>query len=271
MPALLSRHFPLPELSTVVAPSGGVQRSALTRERGSGHRTTKPTHNEWVTPPRGRSHSHLNCGPFRFLLLLSIAAPSFGGVKTTMGCKQYNRMLGLSRAYPYILYLSLNKWDAVSPATFPQAGLSRLKLTRREKQNQSGGHDCKLCHPSLAWLRWRGRLSPGRSLRSLSRQYLGPRLHVRNRKPSPIEQRQLLHGETHGNIDILENSPGRDAIRAVGGLHQIITGLTAMFTPERVAKLQRNGELFGSDEKPRPIDLPSALCIRHLCHPWGER
>ena len=29
-----------------------------------------------------------------------------------MGCKQYARMLGLSRGYPYILYLSLSKWDA---------------------------------------------------------------------------------------------------------------------------------------------------------------
>jgi len=29
-----------------------------------------------------------------------------------MGCKQYNRMLGLSRGYPHILYLGLNKWDA---------------------------------------------------------------------------------------------------------------------------------------------------------------
>jgi hypothetical protein len=29
-----------------------------------------------------------------------------------MGCKQYARMLGLSRGYPYILYLSLSKRDA---------------------------------------------------------------------------------------------------------------------------------------------------------------
>ncbi len=34
-----------------------------------------------------------------------------------MGCKQYARMLGLSRGYPYILYLSLSKWDA---APFPE-------------------------------------------------------------------------------------------------------------------------------------------------------
>jgi len=29
-----------------------------------------------------------------------------------MGCKQYARMLGLSRGYPYILYLTLSKWDS---------------------------------------------------------------------------------------------------------------------------------------------------------------
>ena len=33
-----------------------------------------------------------------------------------MGCKQYARMLGLSRGYPYILYLSLSKWDAAPMA-----------------------------------------------------------------------------------------------------------------------------------------------------------
>ena len=29
-----------------------------------------------------------------------------------MGCKQYARMLGLSREYPYILYTGLGKWDS---------------------------------------------------------------------------------------------------------------------------------------------------------------
>jgi hypothetical protein len=34
-----------------------------------------------------------------------------------MGCKQYLCMLGLSRGYPYILYLSLNAWDACLEAS----------------------------------------------------------------------------------------------------------------------------------------------------------
>jgi hypothetical protein len=34
-----------------------------------------------------------------------------------MGCKQYARMLGLSRAYPYILYLTRSKWDSSSGAS----------------------------------------------------------------------------------------------------------------------------------------------------------
>lgn len=39
-----------------------------------------------------------------------------------MGCKQYARMLGLSRGYPHILYLSLIKWDAApSPPLFHKA------------------------------------------------------------------------------------------------------------------------------------------------------
>ena len=39
-----------------------------------------------------------------------------------MGCKQYARMLGLSRGYPHILYLDLNKWDATPcPGFFHKA------------------------------------------------------------------------------------------------------------------------------------------------------
>ena len=45
-----------------------------------------------------------------------------GVVRSLMGCKQYARMLGLSRGYPHILYLSLSKWDAApSPKLFHRA------------------------------------------------------------------------------------------------------------------------------------------------------
>src|SRR5882724_9245230 len=60
------------------------------------------------------THGHLNqsAGP-----LFSYSCPAsrrlrFGVVQSLMGCKHYARMLGLSRGYPYILYLSLSKWDA---------------------------------------------------------------------------------------------------------------------------------------------------------------
>ena len=44
-----------------------------------------------------------------------------------MGCKQYARMLGLSRGYPHILYPSLNKWDAAPlRALSTQDGLTFL-------------------------------------------------------------------------------------------------------------------------------------------------
>ena len=114
MPALFSRHFPQPDLSTVVAPSGGVQQTAITQNEGTATAPTNP-------PKNGLPSYYLAGSPevtstssrsFVFLLLPSIAAPSFRGVQSLMGCKQYARMLGLSRGYPYILYLSLGKWDA---------------------------------------------------------------------------------------------------------------------------------------------------------------
>jgi hypothetical protein len=50
-----------------------------------------------------------------------------------MGCKQYARMLGLSRGYPHILYLDLNKWDA-APA---------LKLsTGNRREHARDARDC---------------------------------------------------------------------------------------------------------------------------------
>ena len=114
MRALSSRLFPQPSWSNVVAPSGGVQRTALTRNEGAA--TAPQTH-----PRTGgtihcqgdtRVTSNLSIDP-----LLSYTYPiwprfPYGGVKGLMGCKQYARILGLSRGYPYILYLSLSKWDA---------------------------------------------------------------------------------------------------------------------------------------------------------------
>ena len=50
------------------------------------------------------------------LCFLALAMPChtfvLEALKGSMGCKHYARMLGLSRGYPYILYLSLSKWDA---------------------------------------------------------------------------------------------------------------------------------------------------------------
>ena len=62
-----------------------------------------------------------------------------------MGCKQYARMLGLSRGYPYILYLSLGKWDAApSPWFFHRD-------TFQECHGQKSGGTMELCHLHLQW------------------------------------------------------------------------------------------------------------------------
>jgi hypothetical protein len=43
-----------------------------------------------------------------------------------------------------------------------------------------------------------------------------------------------------------------------------------MFTSERIPELHGTGELPGSDEKSRPIDLPFALYFPHFIPPLGE-
>jgi len=83
-----------------------------------------------------------------------------------MGCKQYARMLGLSRGYPYILYLSLSKWDAApSPPFFHKAVFpSKSQVARWIRATP----DLPLFE-FFRGLPGRGPKFPGRS-----RQHLGP-------------------------------------------------------------------------------------------------
>jgi hypothetical protein len=81
-----------------------------------------------------------------------------------MGCKQYARILGLSRGYPYILYLSLSKWDATLSVPFFHKVTFFL---------EKPGGTVQLCHPRFAIVRiFRG--LPGRGLKfpGRSRQHL---------------------------------------------------------------------------------------------------
>jgi hypothetical protein len=43
-----------------------------------------------------------------------------------------------------------------------------------------------------------------------------------------------------------------------------------MFTPERIPELQGTGELPGSNQKSRPIDLPFVSYFPHFIPPLGE-
>ncbi len=147
MPALTARHFPQPDLSTVVAPSGGVQRPQSHNNEGT------------ATAPATRSRTG---GVFHYLAgrpevtststdpLFSYPYPApkcphFGGSQSLMGCKQYARMLGLSRGYPYILYLDLSKWDAA-----PSPGLFHRGIFREFHRQKARRHD-RLSHPDLPW------------------------------------------------------------------------------------------------------------------------
>src|SRR5258708_7897677 len=64
-----------------------------------------------------------------------------------MGCKQYNRILGLSRGYPYILYLDLNKWDAPLPEFFHNGSV----LRDSEKQPEKNPDDSTGSRPTPDW------------------------------------------------------------------------------------------------------------------------
>jgi hypothetical protein len=124
--ALLERRFPQPDLSTVVAPSGGVQRTTLQRTRERPPHYNPPKNGLYLESFAKLAPGHLNLSADPVFSYSCLALPRlhFEGVQSLMGCKQYARMLGLSRGYPYILYLSLSKWDAgPSPKFFHRATL----------------------------------------------------------------------------------------------------------------------------------------------------
>src|SRR4029077_9480787 len=87
---LFLRHFPQLDLSTVVAPSGGVQRTQSTRERPPHISPPKgrvsPIEQAGRRSPRTRRHPVFSCTCHASPRLHS------GGVRSTMGCKQYNCM-----------------------------------------------------------------------------------------------------------------------------------------------------------------------------------
>jgi hypothetical protein len=129
LPVLDSRHFPQLDLSTVVAPSGGVPRTALKNE-GAATALCNPAQN-------GTAPSHLrpDANPLFSCTCHSSLWPRLDEGESSMGCKQYARMLGLSRGYPHILYLSLNKWDAASCLRFSTRRVFSLTLAARPEPN----------------------------------------------------------------------------------------------------------------------------------------
>lgn len=110
-----ARHFPQLQLSTDVAS----REEARPAELGNGHRT------HYLPPKASGIHTVASANPLKLLGLttgwesghLGLRPARFRSFKTThfplrewliakaMGWKQYSRMLGLSRGYPYILYL----------------------------------------------------------------------------------------------------------------------------------------------------------------------
>jgi len=235
---LFLRHFPQLDLSTVVAPSGGVQRTQSTRER--------PPH---ISPPKGRvsPSNRLVAGHLErvatlcFLALaphrhacIPEASEALWDANSTTVC------WGCQGGIPIYCIPVLTSGMLAPTLAFPQTPIpgnhSRLLKTAKNDKRKKGErknqkwHDCDPCHPNLPGFRSCGRSSSCRHL-STSRT---PALQIRNRKVAPAKRGQLLNHGTHGYVDVLKNFPRRDPLRPVGGLNQIVASLTAMLSPERI-------------------------------------
>ncbi len=104
-----------------------------------------------------------------------------------MGCKQYARMLGLSRGYPHILYLSLNKWDA---APCPRFSTRSAKI----------GGTMLPCHRDCL----------GRSRRISSRD-MSDASDLKWKNFASASWGHFSNCGTHSYVDILENFTGRNS------------------------------------------------------------
>ena len=261
-----SRHFPQLDLSTVVAPSGGVQQTAL-QERGSGHRTSKPAQERgplfiWQDgarspQPERRSFVFLHLPGIRHAFVSEALKPLWDANSTPVcwGCQE-----GIPI---YCISVLASGMLPSLPAFFHKANFAKIQVAHSSRATS----DLPLFEFSVACqvaVQNSGPLTPA--------SRLVPRCGASDPKwkISPVQQGPLLNGGTHGYVDILENFTRRDSLRAVGGFHKIVASLTAMFTTERIPELQRTGELLGSNQKSRPIDLPFAFYFPHFVPPLGE-
>lgn len=59
-----------------------------------------------------------------------------------------------------------------------------------------------------------------------------------------------------GDVDVLEDLPGRDAQHTVGGFDEVVALAAGVLTAESVGEGEAGGELFGCDQKASAIGNP---------------
>jgi len=78
-------------------------------------------------------------------------------------------------------------------------------------------------------------------------------------------------GRAHGDVYVFKNQAWRDAPAAVGGLNQIVAGLSAMLAAECVDEEKGLGKLPGFDQETSAIDFPCSRRFSHVHLPFGGR
>lgn len=161
--------------------------------------------------------------------------------KTAMGCLTYSRQLCLSREYIYILWLE----SAIST----RFGKIRLLALVASQNSQD------LATPGGSGLAF------GRGLRSEYARSPGLR-----EAPSV---RCAAGGCLQWHIDVLELSARTNAAEPFRGLDNVVARLAGMFAAEGVGKSERLGQLTGSNNEARAVNVPCIFNL-HKTSPLGE-
>jgi hypothetical protein len=74
----------------------------------------------------------------------------------------------------------------------------------------------------------------------------------------------------HGDIYVLEDATGDDALHGVGELDDIIARLAMVTASQEVGERERFGELPGPNQEPRAINHPIFILQGHSFSPMGE-
>lgn len=79
-----------------------------------------------------------------------------------------------------------------------------------------------------------------------------------------------LFRRAHGHVYVFEDLLWSDSARAVRGLDQVVSDVALVLAAERIDEEKGFGQLPGSNQETRTVNVPFGCSIPHVIQPWGR-